>query len=139
MSRVGTFFKSIAGRMHRHIFVGCSRGFSMVEVLIALALMGGVVVMVLSTLSSGAKSIETLDELTTAENLAQSQLEYTKSDTFQAVPATYDVISPLPGNYSVTVDASAVSNRDANLQKIVVTVYHQGDLVFSKEGYKVDR
>lgn len=121
------------------MFAGCSCGTSLVEVLIALALMGGVVVMVLSTLSAGAKTIGTLDELTTAENVAQYQLEYTKSDTFQPLPATYDVISDPPANYSVTVEASAVPSRDANLQKIVVTVYHQGEVIVVKEGYKVDR
>jgi len=111
----------------------------MIEVLIALALTGGVVVMVLTTLSTGTKTLGTLDEMTTAENIAQAQLEYTKSDTFQSLPATYDVIPNPPSNYSVTVEASAVPSRDASLQKITVTVYHQSDLVFSKEGYKVDR
>ena len=139
MSRIKTFFKSIAGKMRRHLLDGCSRGVGLIEVLIALAIMGGVVVIVISTLSAGTKTVGTLDEISTAENIAQSKLEYTKSDTFQSLPATYDVISPLPANYSVTIEASAVSNRDANLQKIVVTVYHQGENVTVKEGYKVDR
>ena len=121
------------------MFEGCSRGTSLIEALIALALMGGVVIMVLSTLSTGAKTIGTLDEMATAENVAQYQLEYTKSDIFQPLPATYDVISNPPANYSVTIEASAVPSRDANLQKIVVTVYHQGEAVLFKEGYKVDR
>ena len=121
-----------------------SRGVGLVEVLIALSLVSGVALMALSALSTGAKSVDTLDELSTAQNIAQAQLEYTKSAAYDPLPASYDAISSLPSNYSVTVEAYAVTGdgegapRD-EMQKIVVTVYHQGEAVFNKEGYKVDR
>ena len=90
-------------------------------------------------IKSWTESHSILGSRLSASSVAQYQLEYTKSDAFQSLPATYDVIPDPPPNYSVTVEASAVPSRDANLQKIVVTVYHQGELILAKEGYKVDR
>lgn len=133
------FFKSVIRQAHRCILTGYSCGVGLIEVLIALALMGGVVVIVISTLSAGTKTIGMLDQISTAENIAQSQLEHTKSDAYQLLPATYDLISPLPPNYSVTVEALTVPSRDTSIQKIVVTVYHQGESIIIKQGYKVDR
>ncbi|MFC1951223.1 hypothetical protein ACFLXN_02310 [Chloroflexota bacterium] len=121
-----------------------ARGVGLVEVLIALALVSGVVVMALSAISTGTKSVGTYDRISTAQNIAQAQLEYTKSAAYESLPASYDAIPLPPANYSVTVKAYAVTGdgegvpRD-EMQKIVVTVYHQGNAVFSKEGYKVDR
>ena len=144
MSKVCKFAKSIIKRLHKHVLLGACRGVSLVEILVALSLMGGVTVMVLSALSTGTKAVVVLDELTTAENVAQAQLEYTKSVAYQSVPATYGLISSLPGSYTVTVDAEEVFTNGeitprAEMQKLTVKVYHQTDLIFVKEGYKVDR
>jgi len=144
MSKVRKFAKSVIKRLHKHVLLGACRGVSLVEILVALSLMGGVTVMVLSALSTGTKAVVVLDELTTAENVAQAQLEYTKSAVYQPVPANYGLISSLPGNYTVTVDAEEVYadgeiTPRTEMQKITVTVYHQDDVVFVKEGYKVDR
>jgi len=139
-----SFIRSTKRLFSIHKLVKCPRGSGLVEVLIALSLLGGIGTMVLFALSTGTKSLGTLDELSTAENIAQAQLEYTKSATYEAIPATYDAILPLPGNYSVSVDAYEVTgdgevSARAEMQKIVVTVYHQSEAVFTKEGYKVDR
>lgn len=127
-----------------HALIAGAHGVGLVEVLIALALVSGVAVMAMSAISTGTRSVGTYDRLATAQNIAQAQLEYTKSAAFEPLPASYDTISTPPANYSVTVEAFAVYSNGGvtprdEMQKIVVTVYHQGSVVITKQGYKVDR
>ena len=53
-------------------------------------------------------------------------------------PATYTSITPNQG-YSVTAEAFLVAGADDDIQRVVVTVYHDGALVLSAEAYKMNR
>lgn len=59
------------------------RGMTLIEVLIALAILGLVAVAFLSGLTTVSRALLIADERTTAESLARSQMEYVKSQGYQ--------------------------------------------------------
>jgi hypothetical protein len=114
------------------------RGSGLVEVLVAVAITGTAVVWLLAAISTGSLGVSTTDEQVTAEHLARSQLEDTKSQPFDALPATYPTLTPIPG-YGIAVDAAAIPEGDSAIQLITVTVTKAADTLAVLEGYKVDR
>jgi hypothetical protein len=76
-------------------------------------------------------------ERTTAENLARAQMEYTKALAYLPAPSSYATISA-PGGYSISAVASAISGRDADIEKVTVTVTGGGSS-FVLEDFKMDR
>ena len=70
------------------------KGFSLVEVLVALALLGIIGAAFLSGLATASKSILIADERTTAESLARSQMEYVKKQDYSTTNVDW--------NYTVT-------------------------------------
>lgn len=87
-------------------FRGNSRGFTLIEVLIALAILGIVAVAFLSALTTASTALILADERTTAESLTRTQLEYVKSQNYTAVNNvtgewTYATIGGIPPGYSV--------------------------------------
>ncbi len=111
----------------------------MVESLIAVAIVGIAVTTLIVTLSTGSIAGQRTDQRVTAENLARTQLEYTKGQSYRVAPAVYDTITPLPAGYSITAEASSISGRDTDIQRITVTVIYDGDTVLLMEDFKVDR
>lgn len=93
----------------------------------------------LAAFSTGSLAVGKADKRVTAETLARSQLEYTKSQAYVAAPASYDVITPLPEGYSITADATSISGRDANIQRINVTVERGGEVLLTLEDFKLNR
>ena len=89
----------------RKAFQGSSRGFSLIEVLIALALVGIIAIAFLSGLSTASMALIIADERATAESLARSQLEFVKNQKYEpAEPggvATYDEITGIPDGYTI--------------------------------------
>jgi len=86
-------------------FRGNSKGQTLIEVLIALAILGIVVVAFMTALTTASRAIIVADEHTTAESLARSELEYVKKQgyNFTVPEATYDIID-IPseiGNYVI--------------------------------------
>ena len=114
-------------------------GFGLVESLLAVAILGSTVFVLLNGLSAGAISVGILQEDIVAENLGRTQLEYTKSLPFNSAPFSYDPVGVTPDGYSVTAEATPVSSRDGNIQRLVITVYHGDKIVYSLEGFKVNR
>ena len=114
------------------------KGFALVESLIAVAVMGTAIVALLAALSTGSIAVTVVEEKVTVDGIARSQLEYTQSLPFQVAPATYSTIAP-PAGYGVTAEAFPVAGADADLQKVVVTVYHQGAPVLAADAYKMNR
>ncbi len=108
-------------------------GIGLVETLISIAIIGIAVTFLVVSLSTGSLAVQRNDKRVTAENLARSQMEYTKQ---QVYGASYGTLTPVPSGYAIVTDAS---DRDNNMQKITVTVNYDGDTLFSLEGYKVDR
>ena len=122
-------------------------GFSLIEVLLSLGLIGVFAVSVPSALSGASKATMTMDERTTAETLARSQMDYIQNQPYDSVNATpqYNAISNIPTSYSiVTPFATRLDPRgdgtsqDDGLQQITVTVRRNGEDVYTLVDFKVN-
>ncbi len=113
-------------------------GFSLVESLVAVAILASALVVFLGGLSTGALATSSADRLSTAHQLARSQMEATKGEPYAAAPHTYPSVAA-PATYAVSAVASALPGGDASIQLITVTVTKEGAPAFTLEGYKVDR
>ena len=124
------------------------KGFSLVEVLVALALLGIIGAAFLGSLATASKSILIADERTTAESLARTEMEYVKN---QSYAASYEPSIPdeyTDAGYWATIDVELLPDpNDGTLdgiQKIIITVKHGTEAetakeVITLEDYKVDR
>ena len=141
------------------------RGFSLVEVVIAIALMGIVGVAFLGGLSTASKAIFTADERATAESLARTEMEFVRNQAYSSAPWNYTVTSsersystykpswydansnpPLLSSdydgYTVIVSTGflPLHTTDDGIQKIAVDIKHlnSGVLkeIFTLEGYR---
>ena len=92
----------------RKAFQGSSRGFSLIEVSIAIALIGILAVAIMGALSYASTVLIMTDRQATAESLAKSQMEYVKNQEY--IPAedggvaTYKSITEItsiPGGYAI--------------------------------------
>ncbi len=143
------------------------RGFSLVEVLIALLILGIIGAAFLSGLATASKALVTADERATAESLARSQMEYVKNQDYDTAPdggeATYDKIDDIPEGYTIWsinragdpvngdddddiigVPWDSENNQpvttDDGLQRIKLVIKHHNDkVVLTLEDYKVYR
>jgi len=127
------------------IFARRERGTTLIETLIALAILGVVAAAFLSGLTTTAKGTIIADEQTTAESLARSQMEWVKSENAPYVyGATEYSAALIPdgedyADYSATLDAEALHTPDNGIQRIMVTINHGDKELLKLTGYKMDR
>ena len=126
---------------------GSETGVTLIETLVALALIGIISVAFLSGLATAAKATFIADERATAESLVRSQIEYVQSQGY----IDYDepdheeyaeVETPDNSNYDVEIDAIPIdpeTGQAQGIQKITVTVKRDGESVLTVDAYKVDR
>ena len=118
---------------------GKSRGAGAIEAIIALGILGLVAVTFIGGLSTTLKAISVADEQSTAQAIAQSEMEYVKSQDYINYSETghenYDLITT-PDNYDLSL--SVVQLNDG-LQKITVIAKHNYKDILTLEDYKVDR
>jgi len=134
------------------------KGFSLIEVMIAVALLGVVAVAFLSALGTGSKAIFIADERATAESLARTEMEYVRNQDYSGAPWAYDLPSGTPpadpptwwasanhtlpagyDGYTVDVTAVPLHATDDGIQKITVIVihnYNNNKEVIKLEGYR---
>jgi prepilin-type N-terminal cleavage/methylation domain-containing protein len=137
------------------------KGFSLIEVIIAIALLGVISAAFFGALFTVSKATFTSDELATAESLARSQLEYVKNAPYQdggfsyEIPpdppmtqpppwdTTYTTLDSIYPGYSVGVNGTSLNSPDDGIQMITVIIYHNKDVdpepVVTLEGYKIQR
>jgi prepilin-type N-terminal cleavage/methylation domain-containing protein len=142
----------------RRAFQGSSRGFTLIEVVVAIGLMGIIAISVLGALSTASMALLTADQQATAESLARSQMEYVKNQIYNSTQpggeATYEEIAPIPDGYSVCsvnrggeivsdvigVPWDSENNtavyQDNGLQKIELVIKNSGKVLNTLEGYK---
>jgi len=142
---------------------GRSRGFTLIEVLVAMALMGIIAIAFVGGLGTASQAALTGDIRATAESLARSQMEYVKSQVYHEAPWSYEVdhkgsececncgeddccpgcsdygLDPEYTRYSVKIRADAVYADKDDIQQITVTVSHEGRRIFTLVGYNMDR
>ena len=119
---------------------GSSNGFSLIEVLITLALVGIIAIAFLSALSTASIALITADERATAESLARSQMEHVKNLDYDFTdPQSYEHL-PVQSNdhpgYFISVSAEPLHSPDDGIQKITVTVSRDDKEVITLEDYK---
>ncbi len=127
-----------SGRRSRASRLRSESGVALLEVLVAVAIMGGALMVFVGGLSTGLLSTGQSDRLSTAHELARSQMEFTKNDAFQPAPFAYATVTP-PATYTVTSTASTITGGDANVETITVSVSKDGNAVFTLESLKVNR
>ena len=124
------------------------KGFTLIEVIIAMALLGIIAIAFLGALATASQAIIIADERATAESLARSQMEYVKNQDYDGVnnPPQYTLLSDTPADYTIVIDAVRLdpngdgTDNDDGIQKITVTVDHlEKPEVITLEDYKVDR
>ena len=113
------------------------------ETVIALAILGVVSVCFLNGLTSASKSVFIADERTTAESLAQSQMEWVRNASYSYNATAYSS-APIPGgkdyqHYSTLIAAESLHTPDEGIQKVTVTIIRDSKELVHLEGYKVDR
>lgn len=150
-------------RQVRKAFQGRSRGFTLIEVLIALVLMGTIAIAVLGALSTASLALVAADKRATAESLARSQMEFVKNQGYSPAPTAgvgnYTKIPGVPPGYSICscnrtdqpvncgagdlvigVPWDSGNNtdvyKDEGLQRIKLVIEHDGKVVITLEGYK---
>ncbi len=122
------------------IGIRCESGATLVETLVALAVLSTVVVTFLAGISTTSKAAFLVDTRATAMSLAQSQMEWAQSANYTSEysppsqPSRKDYI-----NYSTNITTQSVNGTDDSIQKIIVTVKRSGETVIKLEGYKVYR
>ena len=132
------------------------KGFTLIEVVMALVVLGIVAAGFLGALATGSKSISIADERATAESLARTQMEDVRNQDYidysEVSHTPYSNIST-PAGYSVVLSAfpfdpntglpygesGGVFTQDDGIQSITVVVKHHGEDVFSLEGYRTYR
>ncbi len=133
------------------------KGFTLIEVIIAMALLGVIAVAFMGALGTASLAMFTADERATAESLARSEMEYVKGANYIAdgwsyeLPGTspsWDASHTLPSGYdgyTANVTAEPLNSPpDDGIQKITIIVSHLGKAITTSgnstlEGYKVDR
>jgi len=144
------------------------KGISLIEVLVALALLGIIAVGFLMAVNTTAKAVFITDERATAESIARSQLESIRQQEYEeAVSSEAEYVKidldgkPEYKNYSIKSVTSSGSEAfedladeiiavpwdsanniaapgDVGLQRIKLFILHHGKVVITIEGYKVD-
>lgn len=118
-------------------------GVTLIETLVALAILGTISVTFLSGLTTAGKAVFIADERAKAESLAQSQMEWIKNSAYvdDASEYTPAIIPTDKGyiNYSAIIDVEPLHDPDLGIQKIIITIIHSSDNVVQLTSYKVDR
>jgi type II secretory pathway pseudopilin PulG len=119
-------------------------GFSVVEELVAMAVVGFGLALLIAMISTGTKGVAATVDRVTAEGLARSQMEAIKADGFASAYAT---LTP-PAGYVIDVAVDywdtggsgfVGSDTGSGWQKVTVSVSRGGTPILDLQGYKVNR
>ncbi len=120
-------------------------GFTLVEVIVALAILAIVGIGLLGGLTLASRTLLHADARDTARDLAQAQMESVqKQDYIASSSPAYTEITDLPTGYSIDINAQLIdangnlSNNDIGIQKVTITVQQNGSSGYILEGRKVN-
>ncbi len=112
-------------------------GFSLIETIAALALMGIISAVFLGALATSSNSRALADEHVSARILAESQMEDVRQLDYAS---SYEASPSIPAKYpGYTADIDVENMRNGHIQKITITVSHRSSDITVLESYKVRR
>ena len=114
------------------------RGFVMIEMMLAVGIVGTAMLAVVTSFSTSAKNSSFIDDAATAEWLSTSQMELVRAATFVLTPGTYTNVTA-PTGFGISNVTAAVTGGDTNLQIVTVTVTKDAVIVFEASTLKVNR
>ena len=115
-------------------------GMTLIETVVAIAIIGAISVVFLGGLVVSSKGTLEADEQSTAESVARCQMEWVQGLTYvddatQYTSIDLDNFDDYEG-YTANITAEPLHSPDDGIQKITITVLHNGKWVMSVEGYK---
>ncbi len=131
----------------RFRFLREQKGFSLIEVLVAVGILAFIGVGLLTALNTNSRAVRTLDEQVVAANLASAYLEVIRELSYAATyPNAGDNITT-PFQYNVNINTEFSSDGDTwgsysgneTLQKIIVSISREGKPVLSLCTYRTER
>lgn len=99
----------------RRALRGGSRGVTLIEALVAMAIVGIIAVAFLGGLATASRSAALADIRTNAESLARTELEYAKSQLYSLPPWEYRITAD--GSTCVTADCPNWFSSDRDLHE----------------------
>ena len=113
-------------------------GLTLVESLIAVAIVGIALVAFAVALSTGSIAVWESDQEVTVQSLARTQMEYIKGYPYDSGATTYPTINTTD-NYSISVAVSSTPDADSDIQKVTANISRDGQVLLTIEDYKVNR
>ena len=113
-------------------------GMTLLEALVAIAMLGGVIVVMVFAMSGGILAVGENAEEVSAQELVRSQMEYIKSCVYDPDATTYPTVD-MPNDYSISVAVEDVPDTNTDIQKVTANISRGGDLVMTVTDYKVNR
>jgi prepilin-type N-terminal cleavage/methylation domain-containing protein len=111
------------------------KGSTLLEVLVALALLGIVSVLFLSSVANSSTARVNADTRVSAKILAESLIDDIKKQVYE--PSYTITIPPEFEGYSANLTVQSMAN--GNIQKLIITIGHLNREVLTLESYKVER
>ena len=130
--------KRVLIRLGKSLFNRDERGITLVESIVAIAILGGGVLTLVLTMSGGALAVRENDQQAIAQGLARTQLEYVKNCPYEPGASTYPAVS-VPDGYGIAVGVTTVPGGGTDIQKITANVTRDGAVIMTAADYKVNR
>lgn len=116
-------------------------GFSIIELLVAMAILGIVAVGFLNALTSSSQAAVKADQIDTGRVIAEAQMEWVKSQSYSSAgnyTGNTSVMNQYPG-YTVAITAATAAQRDSSIQTVTVVVSYSGKVVSQLQDCKANR